>query len=173
MHKAESNGADGPNEKRRRRAPLLRRYESILFDPMSTPMVTNKSPGPGEDILRPVRTICIVGCHATDLTGFKERLSSEFQVGQRRMVRQGRPVCGPAGIRRRGPPGMYAKQIKAVVGHLGGGHPFATPDMASALWCRSSTTAPAIRSISVTIMSRGSRTAIRQWIRSTVLLRCM
>jgi dipeptidyl-peptidase-3 len=103
---------------------LLARLQPIFFDPTVDPLVTNKTPGPGKDILATSANNLYVGVTMKDLEGFVERhpLNS-------RLVKRGGALVEE--VYRVG--GRYDRQIRAIVGHLEAAIPYATPTMATAL----------------------------------------
>jgi dipeptidyl-peptidase III len=103
---------------------LLARLQPIFFDPAVDPIVTNKTPGPGKDILATSANNLYVGVSMKDLEGFNER----YPLNSRLVKRGGALV---EEVYRVG--GRYDKEIRAIVGHLEAAIPYATPTMASAL----------------------------------------
>jgi dipeptidyl-peptidase III len=103
---------------------LLARLQPIFFDPTVDPLVTNKTPGPGKDILATSANNLYVAVTMKDLEGFVERhpLNS-------RLVKRGGALVEE--VYRVG--GRYDRQIRAIVGHLEAAIPYATPTMATAL----------------------------------------
>jgi dipeptidyl-peptidase III len=103
---------------------LLARLQPIFFDPTVDPLVTNKTPGPGKDILATSANNLYVGVTMKDLEGFEER----YPLNSRLVKRGGALV---EEVYRVG--GRYDRQIRAIVGHLEAAIPYATPTMATAL----------------------------------------
>jgi dipeptidyl-peptidase III len=103
---------------------LLARLQPIFFDPTVDALVTNKTPGPGKDILATSANNLYVGVTMKDLEGFEER----FPLNSRLVKRGGALV---EEVYRVG--GRYDRQIRAIVGHLEAAIPYATPTMATAL----------------------------------------
>jgi dipeptidyl-peptidase III len=103
---------------------LLARLQPIFFDPTVDALVTNKTPGPGKDILATSANNLYVGVTMTDLEGFVERYPLNS-----RLVKRGGAVVEE--VYRVG--GRYDRQIRAIVGHLEAAIPYATPTMATAL----------------------------------------
>jgi dipeptidyl-peptidase-3 len=105
---------------------LLTRLRPLFFDADVDPMITAKTPPPGEDILAASANNLYVGVTMKDLEGFRDR----YGVNSRLVKRDGRLIeevyCA-------GEAGRYARQIAAVIGHLEAAIPFATPSMADAL----------------------------------------
>jgi dipeptidyl-peptidase-3 len=103
---------------------LLARLQPLFFDPAVDTLVTNKTPGPGKDILTASANNLYVGVSTTDLEGFEER----YPLNSRLVKRGGALV---EEVYRVG--GRYDTQIRAIVGHLNAAIPYATPTMAAAL----------------------------------------
>lgn len=132
VNQAEVNGAAIPKRAGEDTAELLRRMRPVLFDPEVDPLVTNKSPGAGRDILQASANNLYEGVALDDLEGFHER----FPLNSRLVKRPGgklREMVWRAGFDDVIPPGMYAEKIQAVVGHLEAAIPYATAEMARAL----------------------------------------
>ncbi len=102
----------------------VHRLRPAFFDPAYEPLVTNKTPGPGGDIVRDSANNLYAGVSTADLEGFEERYGLNSRV-----------VKTEAGLTeevyRAG--GRYATQIAAIRGHLTAALPYATPAMRSAL----------------------------------------
>jgi dipeptidyl-peptidase-3 len=103
---------------------LLARLRPMFFDASVDPMVTAKTPGPGQDILTASANNLYVGVTMADLEGFTER----YPLNSRLVKANGRLVEEVYRIN-----GRYGRQIAAIVGHLEAAIPFATPPMAKAL----------------------------------------
>jgi dipeptidyl-peptidase-3 len=88
---------------------LVKRLSPMFFDPEFLPIVTNKTPGPGKDILATSANNLYVGVTMSDLTDFHE----EFPLNSRLVKRDGRLVEEPYRIG-----GRYGKEISQVVKHL-------------------------------------------------------
>jgi dipeptidyl-peptidase-3 len=88
---------------------LLARLRRSFFDADFEPIVTNKSPGPGQDILASSANNLYVGVTMADLKGFEER----FPLNSRLVKQGGRLVEEAYRI-----DGMYGPQIRRIVGHL-------------------------------------------------------
>ena len=95
----------------------------ILFDPKFEPMVTAKNPEPGQDLLQ-ASAVTFYGPDVTmkDLEGFEEpyELNSSIDFGQSaggaRVLQED---VWRAGLPDQGvPEGRYAREIRAIVGHL-------------------------------------------------------
>src|SRR5215475_1904775 len=103
---------------------LLARLKPMFFDANVDPMVTNKTPPKGEDILATSANKLYVGLTMKDLEGYKEAhpLNS-------RLVRQNGKIVEE--VYRIG--GRYSGQIAAIVEHLEAAKAYATEPMAKAL----------------------------------------
>ena len=103
---------------------LLARLHGPLFDKDFEPVVTNKSPGAGADILKSSSNNLYVGLEMADLDGFEER----FPLNSRLVKTAGGLVEEPYRIG-----GKYSDQIAFIVEHLEAAIPYATEAMAEAL----------------------------------------
>jgi dipeptidyl-peptidase-3 len=112
---------------------MLTRLQPMFFDPAVDPIVTNKTPGPGKDILTASANNLYSGVTMMDLAGFQEKhgLNSRLVKANGRLTEEVYKVGG-----------RYSKEITAIVAHLEAAIPFATEPMAKALraliqWYRS------------------------------------
>lgn len=103
---------------------LAARYAPMFFDVTFDPMVTNKTPGEGRDILEASANNLYDGVRMADLDGFEER----HPLNSRLVKRDGRLV---EAVYRLG--GRYHDQISRIVGHLRDAIPYAEPSFARAL----------------------------------------
>jgi dipeptidyl-peptidase-3 len=103
------NGARFPQDRGESLEALLSRLRRSFFDPDFEPIVTNKSPGPGKDILATSANNLYAGVTMEDLKGFEERYPLNS-----RLVKQGGRLVEE--VYRLG--GMYGPQIQRIVGHL-------------------------------------------------------
>ena len=103
---------------------LLTRLQPMFFDLKVDPIVTNKTPGSGKDILASSANNLYVGVTMKDLEGFDEK----YPLNSRLVKQQGKLV---EEVYRVG--GKYDAQIRAIVQHLEAAIPFATEPMAKAL----------------------------------------
>jgi dipeptidyl-peptidase-3 len=103
---------------------LLARLQPIFFDPSVDPIVTNKTPGTGKDILTTSANNLYVGVSMKDLDGFHERHPLNSRV-----VKRGGAIVEE--VYRVG--GRYDKEIRTIIGHLKAAIPYATEPMAKAL----------------------------------------
>ena len=103
---------------------LLARLGPMFFDANVEPIITNKSPGAGADILSASANNLYSGVGLADLKGFTEThgLNSRLVKHDGRLVEEVYRLDG-----------RYGAQIANVVTHLEAAIPFATPPMAKAL----------------------------------------
>jgi dipeptidyl-peptidase-3 len=104
---------------------LLARLQPMFFDPTVDPIVTNKSPGPGKDILlSSANNLYAGGVTMADVKGFTERhgLNSRLVKTNGQLHEEVYKVGG-----------RYSAQITEVVRHLEAAIPFATEPMQRAL----------------------------------------
>jgi dipeptidyl-peptidase-3 len=123
-HAAARSGARFPRRAGETLDAVLARMEPLFFDPGIDTIVTNKTPGPGRDILTSSANNLYVGVTMADLEHFEER----YPLNSRIVKRDGRIV---EEVYRVG--GLYDKEIREIVRHLEAAIPFATESMASAL----------------------------------------
>ncbi len=88
---------------------MLERLRRSFFDPDFEPIVTNKTPGPGKDILATSANNLYVGVTMDDLKGFEER----YPLNSRLVKRGGQLV---EEVYRAD--GKYGPEIRRIVGHL-------------------------------------------------------
>lgn len=122
--KAAANGAAFATRQGESLDAMLARLQPMFFDPAFDPIVTNKNPGPGKDILLASANNLYDGVSMKDLEGFTER----YGLNSRLVKRNGALAEEVYRIN-----GRYAPQIAAIVKHLEAAQPFATPPMAKAL----------------------------------------
>ncbi len=103
---------------------MLARLKSAFFDASVEPIVTNKTPGPGKDILTSSANNLYVGVTMKDLEHFEER----YALNSRLVKQTGKLV---EEVYRVG--GKYDAQIRQIVGHLEAAIPLASEPMAKAL----------------------------------------
>ncbi len=116
---------------------MLKRLHPMFFDATVDPIVTNKSPGEGKDILAASANNLYVNVTMSDLEGFSER----YPLNSRLVKRDGKLVEEVYKIG-----GRYDKEIRQVVQHLEAAIPYASETMAAALralvkWYRTGETA--------------------------------
>jgi dipeptidyl-peptidase-3 len=121
---AQKSGAKFPLESGETLDAMLERMRPLFFDAAVDPIVTNKTPGQGKDILQESANNLYVGATMKDLEGFKER----YALNSRVVKRDGKLV---EEVYRIG--GRYDKEIRAIVTNLEAAIPFATPNMKEAL----------------------------------------
>ncbi|MGB2716853.1 MAG: hypothetical protein WBC51_21910 [Vicinamibacterales bacterium] len=121
---AEKAGAKFPVTSGETVDALLKRLQPMFFDATVDPIVTNKTPGPGKDILASSANNLYSGVTMKDLEGFTER----YPLTSRLVKRNGKLV---EEVYRVG--GRYDAQIRGIIQHLDAAIPFATPPMANAL----------------------------------------
>lgn len=104
----------------------IERLGSAFFDASSEPMVTNKTPEPGGDILRDSANNLYSGVSLADLDGFSERygLNSRLVKTRHGLVEE---------VAREQPDGLYQDRISSICRHLNAALPFTTPAMRKAL----------------------------------------
>jgi dipeptidyl-peptidase III len=102
----------------------LARLQPMFFDPAVDPIVTNKTPGPGKDILAESANNLYDGVTAADLKGFVEKngLNSRLAKRDGKLVEEIYKIDG-----------RYGAQIKEVVRHVEAAIPYASEPMAKAL----------------------------------------
>ena len=125
-HAAAEAGAEFPTREGETLDAMLDRLEPVFFDPDVDPILTNKSPGPGQDLLLASANNLYDGVSMADLEGFDE----EYALNSRLVKRDG--VLHEEIYRIDGN-GRYAKELREVVRHLEAAIPYATEPMAEAL----------------------------------------
>jgi len=103
---------------------MLERLMPLFFHLDVDPIVTNKTPGPGKDILQASANNLYSAVTMTDLHGFEERygLNSRLVKQDGRLREQVYRIDG-----------KYDRYIRRIVEHLSAAIPHATPAMAKAL----------------------------------------
>jgi len=103
---------------------LLDRLDGPFFDPQVDPLVTNKTPGAGHDILEASANNLYAGVTMADVETFDERygLNSRLVKQDGRLVEE---VCRAGG--------RYGEAIERIVGHLRDAAKYAPPPMRAAL----------------------------------------
>ena len=115
--KAAASGAAFPTGTGESLDALLARLQPMFFDPAVDPIVTNKTPGPGRDILASSANNLDVGVTMKELEGFEE----QYSLNSRLVDRDGKLV---EEVYRVG--GRYDAQIRRIVQHLEEAIPYAT-----------------------------------------------
>jgi dipeptidyl-peptidase-3 len=102
----------------------LARLGPMFFDPNVDPIVTNKTPGAGKDILQASANNLYSGVSIADLKGFTEKhgLNSRLTKQNGTLVEEVYRADG-----------RYGAQITEIIRHLEAARPFAEPPMAKAL----------------------------------------
>ena len=121
---ASQAGATFPTQGGESLDALLARLQPMFFDATVDPIVTNKTPGQGKDILTASANNLYFGVSMADLKGFTER----YGLNSRLVKRDGKLVEEVYKI-----DGRYAREITEIVRHLEAAIPFATEPMANAL----------------------------------------
>ena len=125
-HAAAGAGAEFPTREGETLDAMLDRLEPVFFDPDVDPILTNKSPGPGQDMLLASANNLYDGVSMADLEGFDE----EYALNSRLVKRDG--VLHEEIYRIDGN-GRYADDLREVVRHLEAAIPYASESMAEAL----------------------------------------
>jgi dipeptidyl-peptidase-3 len=121
---AAKNGATFPTRQGESLDVLLARLQPMFFDAAFEPIVTNKAPGKGADILLASANNLYSGFSMADLKGFTEK----YGLNSRLVKQNGRLVEEVYKIG-----GRYSKELTEIARHLEAAIPFATPPMAKAL----------------------------------------
>jgi dipeptidyl-peptidase-3 len=124
MEIATRNGADFKLAAGETISERVERFARMFFDPDFEPMITNKTPGEGLDILATSANNLYDGVTMADLEGFTEK----NQLNARLAKRDGTLV---EEVYRVG--GLYDVPIRRIVGHLRDALPFAPPALGKAL----------------------------------------
>ena len=103
---------------------MVARMQSLFFDLDVDPIVTNKAPGPGDDLLLSSANNLYKDVSTADLDGFEEQypLTSRLVKVDGRLVEEVYKIGG-----------KYSEQITEIIRHLEAAAPFATEPMAKAL----------------------------------------
>ena len=102
----------------------LKRLQPMFFDPNVDPIVTNKTPGPGKDILQASANNLYYNVSMADLKGFTEK----YGLNSRLVKQNGKLVEEVYRV-----DGKYSEQIARIIQHLEAAKAFAEPPMAKAL----------------------------------------
>jgi dipeptidyl-peptidase-3 len=121
---AEKSGATFPTRPGESLDALLKRLEPMFFNANVDPIVTNKNPGPGKDILTASANNLYSGVSMADLKGFTEKngLNSRLVKTNGTLVEEVYKIDG-----------RYGTQIAEIVKHLEAAIPFASEPTAAAL----------------------------------------
>ena len=117
-------GASLPRRRDETLDQLIERLTPLFLDPDVDRIVTNKSPGPGRDILEASANNLYVDVTLDDLEGFTER----YPLNSRLVNRDARLVEEVYSAE-----GRYGEAISRIVGHLEAAVPYATPAMETAI----------------------------------------
>ena len=121
---ASAAGAQLPRRDGETLDAMVDRLAPLFFDPAHDPIVTNKSPGPGRDILQASANNLYVGVAMQDVERYEER----YPLNSRLVKRNGHLT---EEVYRIG--GRYDREIRRIVGHLRDAIRWARPSMADAL----------------------------------------
>jgi dipeptidyl-peptidase-3 len=124
MRAAAGHGARFPLREGESLEALVDRLAPLFFDPDVDPVLTNKTPGPGRDILEASANNLYVDVTMDDVAHFEER----FGLNSRLVKRNGELV---EEVYRVG--GRYDREIRRIIGHLEDALPYASTAMAGAL----------------------------------------
>ncbi len=121
---AARNGASFATAPGESPAQMIARMRPLFFDATVDPMVTEKSPEGGKDILQESANNLYSGVSMDDVNGFSEQygLNSRLVKTNGRLVEEVYKVGG-----------KYDPQIRTIIGHLEAAQAFATPTMQEAL----------------------------------------
>ncbi|HLG57770.1 MAG TPA: hypothetical protein VI485_20670 [Vicinamibacterales bacterium] len=121
---AAKTGATFPTQAGEPLDALLTRLQPMFFDPNVDPIVTNKTPGAGKDILTASANNLYSGVSMADLKGFTEKygLNSRLVKSNGRLTEEVYRING-----------RYGSQIAEIVRHLEAAIPFAGQATADAL----------------------------------------
>ncbi|HSF99832.1 MAG TPA: hypothetical protein VLA20_01835, partial [Vicinamibacterales bacterium] len=124
VHAAAARGVRFPCRDGETLDELLDRLDGPFFDPQVDPLVTNKTPGGGRDILEASANNLYDGVTMPDLDRFEEGhgLNSRLVKRDGRLVEE---VCRVGG--------RFGTTIERIVTHLGDALPYAPPPMRAAL----------------------------------------
>jgi len=123
-HAAAAGGASFPLRDAENLDQLLTRLQPMFFDPSFDAVVTNKTPGEGQDLLLESANNLYDAVSMEDLSTFEER----YPLNSRLVKRDGQLV---EEVYRIG--GLYDEQLTEVVAHLEAAIPYATAPMAESL----------------------------------------
>ena len=103
---------------------MVERMTPLFFDPALDPIVTNKNPGPGQDLLLSSANNLYKGVSIADIDGFDEQypLTSRLVKVDGELVEEVYKIGG-----------RYGDEISEIIRHLEAAVPFATDAMARAL----------------------------------------
>ena len=121
---AAADGAEFPLRDGEDLGAMVERMTPLFFDPDFEPIVTNKTPGPGEDMLLASANNLYKGVSMADLDTFEEEypLTSRLVKVDGRLVEEVYKVGG-----------KYGDEISEIIRHLEAAIPYASDAMAEAL----------------------------------------
>jgi dipeptidyl-peptidase-3 len=122
--KAAENGATFPANDGETLDAMLTRLQPVFFDAEVDPIVTNKTPAAGKDMLLTSANNLYVNVSTKDVEGFKEKYALNS-----RLVKQGNKLIEEP----YSATGRYGPQITEIIKHLEAAVPLATEPMAKAL----------------------------------------
>jgi dipeptidyl-peptidase-3 len=123
-HAAAGRGARFPQRDGESLNALIVRLAPCFFDPAFDPILTNKNPGPGRDILEASANNLYVGVTMNEVAQLNER----YGLNSRLVKKNGELV---EEVYRVG--GRYDREIRRIIRHLEDALPYATAHMADAL----------------------------------------
>ncbi len=133
-----SNGAQFGTKDESQLEKMLNKLKKTIFDPDFEPILANKSPSEGEDVITASGNNYYEGVTLKDLEGFEEKYSLNSKVVKKDgkvvelVYRTGTDQVN--GERSRTiPPGLYAKELNRVIDHLKKAMPFAKQGQRKAL----------------------------------------
>jgi dipeptidyl-peptidase-3 len=121
---AQKSGGKFPAKSGESLDAMLARMQPLFFDASFDPIVTNKTPGPGKDILAASANNLYVNVTMKDLEGFDER----YPLNSRLVKKDGKLIEEVYKVG-----GRYDKEIRQIINHLEAAIPYATEPMAKAL----------------------------------------
>jgi dipeptidyl-peptidase III len=122
---AQKAGATFPLKSGESLDAMLKRLQPMFFDLAVDPILTNKTPGPGKDILKESANNLYVNVTMKDVEGFTERYPLNSRLVKKpdgTLVEEVYKIGG-----------RYDKQIRDIVQHLEAAIPYATATMGTAL----------------------------------------
>jgi dipeptidyl-peptidase III len=125
VHTAAKNGARFETRSGETIDATLGRLQPMFLDPSVDPIVTNKTPAAGKDILQASANNLYSGVSSADLKNFNERYGLNSRLVKRPDGTLAEEVYKVGG--------RYDRQIQEIVKHLQAAIPYATEPMAKAL----------------------------------------
>jgi len=125
-----SNGANFGVQNESELEEMLNKLRRTIFDPDFEPLLANKSPGEGEDVITGSGNNYYEGVRLKDLENFEER----YPLNSKVVKKDGKLMelvyrAGTDSI----PPGLYAEHLTQVIGYLRKAIPFARQGQKKAL----------------------------------------